>query len=100
MSTAVEHERCHHCGGTGYEPPTAEERDALLQQLREVGAERAKVSTSRKLDGITRREQLNEEIRVLAAEAGRLNISKQEIAEAVGMAKATLYLVLTRKSYG
>ena len=69
-------------------------------QLRAIGAERATVSTSRKLAGITRREQLNEDIRVLAAEAGRLGITKQEIAEAVGLKKAALYLVLTGKSYG
>lgn len=98
MSTAIEPETCHHCGGSGREP-TAEDRAELLAGLREIGERRALVSTSRTLAGITAREACNEDIRVLAAEAGRLNITKMEIAEAVGLKKATLYLVLTGKSY-
>lgn len=98
MSTATL-EKCHHCHGTGYEPPTDAERAELLTRLRDVGARRAQHSTAKNLAGVAAREACNEEIRVLAAEAGRLGITKVEIAEAVGLKKASLYLVLSGKTY-
>jgi hypothetical protein len=101
-SVEVEPVACTHCGGSGYEPvgPTPEEREALLAQLREAGDRRATYSAHRTLAGRQELAAAYQDIRVLAAEAGRLGITKLQIAEAVGLKRAALYNVLTGKTGG
>lgn len=102
--SSVESERavCTHCGGSGYEPvgPTPEEQEALLVQLREAGERRAAHSAQKTLAGRRELEAAYQDIRVLAAEAGRLNLTKLQVAEAVGLKRAALYNVLSGKTGG
>ena len=101
-SVEVEPATCTHCGGSGYEPvgPTPEEREALLGQLREAGERRALHSAQRTLAGRQELAAAYQDIRVLAAEAGRLGLAKIQVAEAVGLKRAALYNVLTGKTGG
>lgn len=100
MSTAIAAEKCRHCGGSGYEPPTEADRAQLLADLREAGSRRAEHSSSRTLAGRQALNQAFEDIRVLAAEAERLRVTKLEVAEAVGLKRAALYNILSGKAGG
>jgi hypothetical protein len=100
IAEEIERAECRHCGGTGLEPGLTEAQAALLAELREAGERRAKYSTARSTIGRLSLDEAYRDIRVLAAEADRLQLTKVQVAEAVGVKRAALYNILTGKAGG
>jgi CRP-like cAMP-binding protein len=72
-----------------------DEAARLLAQLRDAGTRRASANRHR-FDGLQQLNQAYQDIRVYAAEAGPLGITRAQVAEAVGVTRQQLYIILTR----
>jgi len=66
----------------------------LIEKLRAAGARRASANRHR-WDGMQQLTTAFEDIRVYAAEAERIGVSKKRIAEAVGVSRQQLHNILT-----
>lgn len=76
---------------------TATEADGLIAKLKDAGRRRASANRHR-LEGLVQLKGAYEDIRVLAAEAGRLGITRVRVAEAVGVSRQNLHLILSGKT--
>jgi hypothetical protein len=72
-----------------------EEAERLIQQLRDAGDRRASANRHR-LEGMQQLNAAYEDIRVYAAEAERLGITRKQVADAVGVTRQQLHNILTR----
>lgn len=101
----VEPEPCHRCHGTGVEPakrqPTLPEHEQsqreLLELLQAAGARRAQANRHT-LDGRRALDQAYQDIRVHGAEAERLKLTRNQVAQAVGVSRSQLFNIMNGKT--
>lgn len=88
--------RCHGAGTVPIRAVTAEQ-EAELDRLREAGTRRA-TANRQTLAGRTQLDRAYTDIRVLEPEAKRVGLTREQIAEAVGVSRAQLHNILTHKT--
>lgn len=95
---------CKRCHGTGREPLPKEikrydddAKQELLDRLVAAGRKRA-TSSRHNATGLAALDDAYNEIRVVAAEATRVGLTRNEMAEAVGVGRAQLYNIISGKT--
>lgn len=90
---------CPRCHGSGEIPArtVTTEQTAELDRLREAGHRRG-TANRMTLTGRTQLDQAYADIRVLEPEAKRVKLTRDQIAEAVGVSRAQLHNILTHKT--
>jgi hypothetical protein len=96
MSSTVECPRCHGSGKIAARAVTAEQQ-AELDRLAEAGHRRA-TANRQTLAGRGQLDQAYADIRILEPEAKRLGLTRDQIAEAVGVSRAQLHNILAHRT--
>lgn len=96
MSSTVECPRCHGSGEIPAKPVTAEQQ-AELDRLAEAGRRRASANRQT-LVGRGQLDQAYADIRTLEPEAKRVKLTRDQIAEAVGVSRAQLHNILAHRT--
>lgn len=90
---------CPRCGGVGTIParPVTDEQQAELDRLAEAGQRRAGANRQTLL-GRAALDQAYADIRAIEPEVRRLGLTRDQIAAAVGVSRAQLHNILTRRT--
>lgn len=95
---------CRRCHGTGHEPagPTyTEEQERLLDDLYDLGTERAPLVAHRRYMTLTGRQRLNEiydQARELIARGKALKVRKVDMEDALGVTGTAMYKIENKKT--